>query len=216
MELESDKYLKLIKTHISIAKNEDLSPREYKEENIKASNIGIITEVYAKYEEELKRSNSLDFDDLLIKTLHLFEENDDVLDYYSQKFRYVHIDEFQDTNVVQYKIAKMLSSYHKNIFVVGDDDQSIYGWRGAKIENILGFEKDFRGAKVYKLEQNYRSTKSILNLANLIIKNNYSRKNKVLWTENQEGGKPEYNSAFDETAEAKSLMAEMGIAREDA
>lgn len=209
MGLESDKYLKLIKTHISIAKNEDLSPREYKEENIKASNIGVITEVYAKYEAELKRSNSLDFDDLLIKTLHLFEENPEVLKYYSEKFRYVHIDEFQDTNTVQYKIAKLLCSYHNNIFVVGDDDQSIYGWRGAKIQNILGFEDDFRGAKIYKLEQNYRSTKNILNLANLIIRNNVSRKNKVLWTENGSGAKPEYNQAYDETAEAEYVATKI-------
>ncbi len=209
MELEPEKFLKLAKTHISNAKNSDLGPREYKEEHVTLTNIGIITEIYHKYQEELKRSNSLDFDDLLIKTLHLFEEDEEVLSYYSERFKYVHIDEFQDTNVVQYKIAKLLSSYHKNIFVVGDDDQSIYGWRGAKISNILGFEDDFRGAKVYKLEQNYRSTKNILNLANLIIKNNSSRKDKVLWTENDSGTKPEYYSAFDENAESSYVATKI-------
>ena len=209
MELESDKYLKLCKSHISNAKNSDLSPREYRDENINMKAIGVIYDVYLAYENELKRSNALDFDDLLIKTLHLFEENDNVLSYYSEKFRYVHIDEFQDTNTVQYKIAKMLSSYHGNIFAVGDDDQSIYGWRGAKIANILGFEKDFRGAKVYKLEQNYRSTKNILNLANLIIKNNDARKNKVLWTENSAGQKPEFYPAFDESREAEYVATKI-------
>ena len=129
-------------------------------------------------------------------------EDDNVLSYYSEKFKYVHIDEFQDTNVVQYKIAKLLTSHHKNIFVVGDDDQSIYGWRGAKISNILDFEKYFIGAKVYKLEQNYRSTKSILNVANLIIKNNNLRKNKSLWTENDEGEKIENYVGFEESDEA--------------
>lgn len=209
MGLEPDKYLKLSKSHISIAKNDDLSPREYKETHIRTANIGTITEIYQKYEEELKRSNALDFDDLLIKTLHLFEDSEEVLDYYSQKFKYVHIDEFQDTNTVQYQIAKMLSSYHQNLFVVGDDDQSIYSWRGAKIQNILGFEKDFKNAKVYKLEQNYRSTKNILNTANLIIKNNGSRNDKVLWTENGQGEKPEYFQAYDEGREAEYVATKI-------
>ena len=209
MELESDKYLKLCKSCISDAKNSDLSPREYRDEHIKMKYVSTVYDVFVEYEKELKRSNALDFDDLLIKTLHLFEESEEVLSYYSEKFRYVHIDEFQDTNTVQYKIAKYLSSYHGNIFAVGDDDQSIYGWRGAKIANILGFEKDFRGAKVYKLEQNYRSTKNILNLANLIIKNNDTRKDKVFWTENQGGEKPEYFTAFDEGKEAEYVATKI-------
>ena len=209
MNLEPEKFLKLAKNLISMAKNDDLSPKEFKDENITHPNVGIITEIYLKYEEELKKANALDFDDLLIKTLHLLSENDDVLAYYSQKFRYVHVDEFQDTNTVQYKIIKLLSSYYGNLFVVGDDDQSIYGWRGAKISNILGFERDFKGAKVYKLEQNYRSTKNILNLANLIIKNNGARKNKVLWTENQSGKKPEYYTAFDEAREAEYVATKI-------
>ena len=209
MNLESDKFLKLAKNLISNAKNEDLSPREFKEEYITYPNVNIISEIYFKYEEELKKSNSLDFDDLLIKTLHVLSEDDDVLSYYSRKFKYVHIDEFQDTNTVQYKIAKLLTSYYKNIFVVGDDDQSIYGWRGAKISNILGFEKDFLGAKVYKLEQNYRSTKNILNVANLIIKNNNNRKNKNLWTENQTGEKIEYYLGFEESDEASHVATKI-------
>lgn len=209
MDLEPDKFLKLAKIAISNAKNEDLSPKEYKDEHIRSANIGIITEIFTKYQEELKKSNALDFDDLLIKTLHLFEDEPDVLNYYSDRFLYVHIDEFQDTNVVQYKIAKLLSRKHGNIFVVGDDDQSIYGWRGAKISNILGFEDDFAGAKVYKLEQNYRSTKSILNLANLIIRNNSSRKEKVLWTENDNGEKPEYYQAYDESTEAEYVATKI-------
>ncbi len=208
-ELEPEKYLKICKTHISNAKNSDLSPREYRDENINMKNIGIVYDVFVEYEKELKNANALDFDDLLIKTLHLFEEHSDVISYYAEKFRYVHIDEFQDTNTVQYKIAKMLSSFHGNIFAVGDDDQSIYGWRGAKVANILGFERDFKGAKVYKLEQNYRSTKNILNLANLIIKNNSTRKNKVLWTENSSGQKPEYYTAYDESREAEYVATKI-------
>ncbi len=203
MELEADKFLKLAKNAISSAKNDDLSPHEYKEENIRVQNIGIICEIYAKYEEQLKANNALDFDDLLIKTLHLFEDSSEVLEYYTNRFRYVHVDEFQDTNTVQYKIIKMISSLHKNIFVVGDDDQSIYGWRGAKISNILNFEHDFKGAKVYKLEQNYRSTKNILNVANTIIKNNNARKQKTLWTDNAEGEPVELYCGNEESNEAQ-------------
>ena len=201
--LEPDKYLKLCKNAISDAKNNDLSPKQYKEENIRFPNINNVTLIYELYEQELKRANAFDFDDLLIKTLHLLEEVDEVREYYARKFEYVHVDEFQDTNTVQYEIVKLLSSYHGNVFVVGDDDQSIYGWRGAKVQNILEFEKSFKGAKVYKLEQNYRSTKNILNLANLIIRNNQKRKTKVLWTENDMGEKPELNVANDETNEAE-------------
>lgn len=203
MELEPDRYLKLAKSEISSAKNDDLSPREYKESKITMPNVGVITEIYAKYNEALKRANALDFDDLLIKTLNLLTECSEVAEYYSRKFKYVHIDEFQDTNIVQYKIAKILTSYHGNIFVVGDDDQSIYGWRGARISNILGFEEDFKNAKVFKLEQNYRSTKNILNVANLIIRNNENRKNKTLWTENDNGERVELFTAMEEGDEAE-------------
>lgn len=206
--LDADKYLKLCKNAISDAKNNDLSPKQYKEEHIRMPNVETVVEIYALYEEELKRANAFDFDDLLIKTLHLLEERDEVRSYYANKFLYIHVDEFQDTNTVQYEIVKQLSSVHGNVFVVGDDDQSIYGWRGAKIQNILDFERHFKRAKVYKLEQNYRSTKNILNLANLIIRNNKMRKTKVLWTENDLGNKPELNLASDETSEA-SYVATM-------
>ena len=218
MELENDKYLKSAKNHISIAKNLDMSPREYKEENIKISNIGIFTEIYAKYQQVLKSNNALDFDDLLIYTNHLLNEDDEVREYYASKFKYVHIDEFQDTNTVQYSICKKLASYWGNIFVVGDDDQSIYGWRGAQISNILQFDKAFKGAKVYKLEQNYRSTKKILNLANKVIKDNTLRKTKTLWTENADGETPEFYQGQEEINEAefvaKTIKSKIAQGRE--
>ncbi len=190
MELDQDKYLKEAKNHISNAKNNDLSPREYKDEHINKPNIGIYVEIFAKYQQVLRQNNALDFDDLLVYTYHLLSEDDEVCEYYARKFKYIHVDEFQDTNTIQYVIIKKLASCWGNIFVVGDDDQSIYGWRGAKISNILNFDKDFRGAKVYKLQQNYRSTKQILNLANQVIKVNSMRKDKTLWTENLEGQQP--------------------------
>ncbi len=209
MDIDVEKFFKLAKNMISIAKNECLTPKQFKEENIKMPNIGVITEIYQKYEKELKDSNALDFDDLLIKTLDVLSENDEIRDYYAQRFRYVHIDEFQDTNTVQYAICKLLTSYHKNIFVVGDDDQSIYGWRGAKISNILGFEKDFNNAKVYKLEQNYRSTKNILNVANFIIKNNDMRNKKTLWTDNGVGDSVEYYTGNEEAYEASFVATKI-------
>ncbi len=209
MDIDVEKFFKQAKNLISIAKNECLSPKQFKEENIQMPNIGIFTEIYQKYERELKRANALDFDDLLIKTLNVLSENDEICEYYSHRFKYVHIDEFQDTNTVQYAICKYLTSYYKNIFVVGDDDQSIYGWRGAKISNILGFEKDFKNAKVYKLEQNYRSTKSILNVANLIIKNNDMRKNKTLWTDNGVGDSVEYFTGNEELDEASYVATKI-------
>ena len=212
---ESDTLLKACVNAISDAKNKDLSPREYKEENAKMRYIGEITEVFSKYQEELKRSNSLDFDDLLTKTLRLFEDNSDVLNYYAEKFQYVHVDEFQDTNTIQYKIIRALASCYGNIFAVGDDDQSIYGWRGAKISNILDFEYDFKGAKVYKLEQNYRSTKNILNVANDVIRHNSKRKQKKLWTDNEQGEMPRLHVAYDEEAEAQfvAMKIKEGISK---
>lgn len=214
VETESDKLLKNLKWHISNAKSLGLSPRAYMNEMSDAKDIGKYCLFYEEYEKELKKSNALDFDDLLIKTRDLLANYEEVRNYYSDKFQYIHIDEFQDTNTTQYEIICLLSKNHGNIFAVGDDDQSIYGWRGAEIKNILDFEKDFEGAKVYKLERNYRSTKRILNLANAIIKNNTVRKKKVLWTNNEEGVKAETYSASDEANEAmyaavqiKSLIA---------
>ena len=199
---EADTILKTAKNHISIAKNECLSPDEYEKANPEAKFIEEVCKIYAAYEDSLARSNSLDFDDLLFKTYVLFKKHPEVADYYSEKFRYIHIDEFQDTNTVQFAIAKRLSVKHGNIFVVGDDDQSIYSWRGAKIENILEFDGKFAGAKIYKLERNYRSTKKILELANALIEKNEMRRGKTLWTDNSDGVKIETFEATDENNEA--------------
>lgn len=199
---DDEKLLKNVKFHIANAKTLGLSPEEYAQKSGDVKNIGDICRVYAAYQAHLKAYNALDFDDLLTQTLRLLETDKDALEYLSGKFRYIHVDEFQDTNRVQYEIVRLLSSVHGNLFCVGDDDQSIYGWRGAKIENILEFEKDFKGAKVYKLEQNYRSTKNILKLANTVIKNNGRRMEKQLWTENGEGAEANYFQAETESDEA--------------
>lgn len=200
--LEDEKLLKNIKFHIANAKMLGQEPEEYARDNADQKGIREITSVYAAYCDHLKKNNALDFDDLLTQTLRLLETDRDALEYLSGKFRYIHVDEFQDTNRVQYEIIRLLATVHGNLFAVGDDDQSIYGWRGAKIENILDFEKDFKGAKVYKLERNYRSTKNILKLANTVIKNNGRRKDKVLWTSNQEGVPAQYYQAETENDEA--------------
>ena len=197
-----EKLLKNVKFHVANAKMLGKSPEEYAQENADVKSIGDIVRVYAAYCDHLKRNNAFDFDDLLTQTLRLLETDKEALEYLSGRFRYIHVDEFQDTNRVQYEIVRLLSVVHGNLFAVGDDDQSIYGWRGAKIENILDFEKDFPGAKVYKLERNYRSTKSILKLANAVIKNNGRRKDKVLWTENGDGEEPQYFQAESENDEA--------------
>ena len=143
--------------------------------------------IYTTYQNKLKENNSMDFDDLLVNTYLLFKDHVDVLDYYQNKFQYILVDEYQDTNGAQYKLVEMLAQRHQNLCVVGDDDQSIYGWRGADINNILGFEKDFRNATVIKLEQNYRSTKNILDAANSVVAHNRGRKAKRLWTECEAG-----------------------------
>lgn len=200
--LVDEKLLKNIKFHIANAKMLGQEPEEYARDNADLKGIREITSVYAAYCDHLKKNNALDFDDLLTQTLRLLETDRDALEYLSGKFRYIHVDEFQDTNRVQYEIIRLLATVHGNLFAVGDDDQSIYGWRGAKIENILDFEKDFKGAKVYKLERNYRSTKNILKLANTVIKNNGRRKDKVLWTSNQEGVPAQYYQAETENDEA--------------
>ena len=211
---DTDTLLKTAKNIISNAKNDCLKPDEWHNENSHLRFVDELYEIYKAYELQLERSNALDFDDLLFKTFVLFEKFPEVADWYSKKFEYVHIDEFQDTNSVQFAIAQKLCRVHGNIFVVGDDDQSIYGWRGAKIENILSFDDIFRGAKVYKLERNYRSTKNILKLANCIIANNVERRQKELWTDNDDGVKVETFVGGDENSEAtyvatqiKSLMA---------
>ena len=202
LDFDDEQLLKSAKYHIGNAKMLGLSPEEYGRKNAYERGIDNIVLIYEKYDNHLKKNNALDFDDLLIETLRLLRRDEETREYLADKFKYVLVDEFQDTNAVQYQIIKLLSSKHGNLFVVGDDDQSIYGWRGAEIDNILKFDKDFPNAKVYKLERNYRSTKSILKLANCIIKNNVQRRGKELWTEAEEGDKPMYYQAEEEAGEA--------------
>ncbi|MDE6411040.1 MAG: UvrD-helicase domain-containing protein [Clostridia bacterium] len=197
-----EELLKAAKWHISNAKMLGLPPVDYNKENRRKNNIEAVTAIYAAYANHLKKNNALDFDDLLTEARALLAEDKEALEYLSGKFRYIHVDEFQDTNAVQFDIIKMLTTTHGNLFVVGDDDQSIYGWRGAEVENILSFEKSFPNAKTYKLQQNYRSTKAILSLANASISHNRMRKGKELWTENGEGDKPVYYESEEEAGEA--------------
>lgn len=165
-----------------------------------------IAEVYKEYERETRKNNSLDFDDIIMLTVELFKKNIDRLEYYQNKFRYILVDEYQDTNRAQFVLISMLASSHGNICVVGDESQSIYGFRGADISNILNFEKQFTGAKVVKLEQNYRSTKNILNAANHVINKNSSKLDKKLWTENDEGEKLKYYTAKNEYDEGQYIV----------
>ncbi len=199
---------KFIKNRISSCKNEMVTPDKYK--NFVNDEISDITyKTYKKYQETLLRNNSLDFDDLLVKPIELFNNHPEVLEQYQELFKYVFIDEYQDTNEVQYIFSKMLSAKYKNICVVGDDAQSIYSFRGANFKNILNFEKDYEDAKVILLEQNYRSTKTILNAANSVIKNNVQKKDKRLWTENETGEKIKYVRALDEKEEASFVTREI-------
>jgi len=167
-----------------------------------------VRRTYELYQKKLREQNALDFDDLLMQTVQLFEEVPEVLRYYQQKFRYVLVDEYQDTNHAQYRIIRLLATEHRNLCVVGDDDQSIYGWRGADISNILSFERDYPECVVVKLEENYRSTKSILEAAGKVIDKNTERKGKSLWTQREAGEKLTYFEALDETQEA-SLIGQM-------
>ena len=186
---------------ISSAKNEMISPEEYRLEAEGDFSRKKIAEVYAEYEKQLRANNALDFDDLLVKAVQLFQTQPDVLEYYQERFRYIMVDEYQDTNTVQFRLIQILSSKYRNLCVVGDDDQSIYKFRGANIKNILNFEEEFPDAVVIKLEQNYRSTSTILNAANAVIRNNHGRKDKTLWTENPEGEKlvcRQFDNAYDE------------------
>ncbi|MDR1018597.1 MAG: DNA helicase PcrA, partial [Lachnospiraceae bacterium] len=188
-------------TQISHAKEKMVGPIEFAENASSDFRMKTIARIYKAYEKQLKDNNALDFDDLLVKTVRLFENNPDVLENYQERFKYIMVDEYQDTNGVQFRFVKLLSAKYRNLCVVGDDDQSIYSFRGADIRNILDFELVYPDAKVIKLEQNYRSTSHILNTANSVIKNNIGRKSKALWTDNGEGEKVhirELNSAYDE------------------
>ena len=193
---------KEIRARISAAKNKMLSPDEWFQESLKDYQAQQFYDLYSYYEEKLKLSNALDFDDLLLRTLHLFLDHPPVLDYYRQRFQYVLVDEYQDTNPAQYSFVELLTKESRNLCVVGDDDQSIYGWRGADIHNILDFETDYPDTKVIKLEQNYRSTANILDAANQVIAHNAGRKEKTLWTQEEPGEKIHLYSAGDEREEA--------------
>ena len=209
LNIDANKYNpKAIKNVISNNKNEIIDPEKYSL-YVNTDFDEIALEVYRKYEKSLKINNAVDFDDLLILPLKLFNNNPGVLQKYQEKYKYVFIDEYQDTNEPQYILSKMISAKYKNITVVGDADQAIFTWRGANYKNILNFEKDYKDAKVVLLEENYRSTKTILNAANNVIKNNKVRKEKNLWTQNEEGSKITYYKAFDEKDESNYVVNEI-------
>lgn len=197
-----------IKNKISGAKNELLDAKEY--ENYANTDFEQkVVEVYKRYEKKLLINNSLDFDDLLVLPIRLFRTNPDILKKYQERFQYILVDEYQDTNEAQYKLIKMLGAKYKNVCVVGDNDQSIYSFRGANYRNILNFEKDYPDAHTIMLEENYRSTKTILHAANDVIKNNKERKDKNLWTSNDIGLKIKYHRSFDEKEEAYYVVTEI-------
>ncbi len=191
---------------ISRLKNAGATEKNVDKEDFEISLSPFTIELFQKYEHKLKRYNSLDFDDLIVKTNLLFDENPDIKEKYSSRFKYVFVDEYQDTNDTQYKLIKNLVYKNDNICCVGDSDQSIYGWRGANIQNIQNFENDFKNAKVILLEQNYRSTQPILDLANTVIKNNSLRKDKNLWTANNEGDLPIYKRMYSDIDEAEQVV----------
>ncbi|MDR1619604.1 MAG: UvrD-helicase domain-containing protein [Clostridiales bacterium] len=200
MRLDDKQFPKrVLRERVSQAKNHALNPEEYLRDDAFGD---IYVKVYKQYQKQLKQNNAMDFDDLLLKTIALFREHDEVLQKYSNRFQYVLVDEYQDTNMAQYRLIKLLCENRRNICVVGDDDQSIYGWRGADIRNILEFEKDFPGAQVIRLEQNYRSTSVILNAANSVIDHNKGRKKKKLWTTVAGGERLRVYQAQDEREEA--------------
>ncbi len=198
-----------IKSKISDAKNKLQAPDEWFAASYKDFRSQQIHDIYHQYELRLRSANALDFDDLLVRTLELFADHPPVLEAYRDRFQYVHVDEYQDTNFAQYSLVKLLTQKSRNLCVVGDDDQSIYGWRGADIRNILDFEKDFPDATVIKLEQNYRSTSNILDAANQVIAHNEGRKEKALWTQAQEGSLIKLFCAGDEREESAWICDRM-------
>ncbi len=195
--------------HISNAKNELLSPELYAVKIKNDPYVGIITRTYAEYQKELLCANAVDFDDLLVKAYELLEQNEDIRDYYQEKFKYIHVDEFQDTNVVQYELVRMLGAKYNNVFAVGDEDQCIYSWRGAKFTNVQKFIDDNKGIHIYKLEQNYRSSEKILNAANKIIKNNSNRLDKNLWTDKKGGEEVKFFTAYNDLEEAEFVASKI-------
>lgn len=209
LDIDSEKYdYRMILNRISQAKN-DLEDVEEFSKKYTGYVEQIIAKCYREYQKELAKSMTLDFDDLIMLTVQLFQKHPETLQYYQQKFQYIHVDEYQDTNHAQYRLVTMLAKKFKNICVVGDADQSIYGWRGADMTNILEFEKDYQDAKVVLLEQNYRSTKTILQAANHVIENNFNRKVKKLWTENDEGQPITYYHAQSEQDEGRYVLSQI-------
>lgn len=192
---------KMFMSEISKAKEKYMSPDEFARRNAADYAATKVAEVYTEYQGRLKKNNAMDFDDLIYKTVELFEHNPDVLDTYQNRFRYIMVDEYQDTNHIQFLMVKMLARKYRNLCVVGDDDQSIYKFRGANITNILNFEKEYEDAKVIKLEQNYRSCGNILAAANAVIQHNEGRKDKALWTDQDAGEKISFDQCDTEYAE---------------
>ena len=194
-----------ILSHISGFKNDYLFPSDIRVDNYGYGHQLKAAEVYPEYQKALRDNNGLDFDDLLMLSAHLLQKHPSLKEYYSRRFRYVLVDEFQDTNATQYNLVRLLTESHQNVCVVGDDDQSIYRWRGANIENILNFEKDYANTRVIKLEQNYRSSQNILTAAAAVVRENVTRKDKTLWTENSAGHQIVYYRAEDEIDEARAV-----------
>lgn len=210
LEIDTKVYKeKAILAAISSAKDELVSPEEYEISVMGDFSKKKIALAYKEYQKELKKNNALDFDDLIVKTVELFQACPDVLEYFQERFKYIMVDEYQDTNTAQFKFVSLLASKYQNLCVVGDDDQSIYKFRGANIGNILGFEKVFPNAKVIKLEQNYRSTQNILNAANQVIRNNMGRKRKTLWTQNEEGEQIHFRQFMNAFEEAEYIAGDI-------
>lgn len=206
----SDKYLAY---EISKAKNEMITTERYANMHASDARMTNVAKAYSLYQTKLKNNNALDFDDIINNTIRVFEASEETLQKYQNKFKYILVDEYQDTNKAQDKLIMLLSEVHHNVFVVGDDQQSIYKFRGADIKNILNFEKNFKDTKVIKLEQNYRSTTNILNIANEVIKNNHGNVKKKLWTENEGGDKPTVFQADDEYDEANYVVSQINTLR---
>ena len=202
--------LRQIMASISKCKDNLVSAEEYANSTYNDFTKNKISKAYTEYQNTLKKNNAMDFDDLIIKTVELFKKNPEVLEYYQDRFRYIMVDEYQDTNTAQFELIRLLADKYRNLCVVGDDDQSIYRFRGANIRNILDFEKVYPDALVIKLEQNYRSTQQILNAANSVIRNNYGRKDKALWTDEKDGDKVvlrQFDTAYDE---AEFIASDIG------
>ena len=213
LNLENDRFFSGAVNKISAAKNQLMDAKNYREFIFQKDNVSeydkFVAQIYELYEKKLLENNALDFDDLIFVMVKILRDFDEVREKYQEKFQYILVDEYQDTNMAQYMLTKYLAAKHKNICVVGDADQSIYGWRGADMRNILNFEEDYPNATVIKLEQNYRSTKQILGAANAVIKKNINRKEKVLWTENAEGEKVKFIRCITDKTEAAFVAREI-------